>query len=273
MRFAHRLLALALLRRPFSNAPGANGGQGNGTGTGKTPTGGAGGGNPPPNDPPAGGDGGGGEGGDPPKLFSQADIDRILGRERAAAKRKHDAELAALRAQLPQDPAEDPEAGGGAPPPQRPPAAQPPATPDPKSARELARLAKERDEARAKLDAAVKARHEILSDSAVTRALLGLEFIGTDAADSVEASLRGFVKVEEEEGREVVYFVDPKTKTEIAATEREKVAQWIRKRWPSLIKAQGGTGGSHGRGGGGGGANGGAGPVNPGDVFSQDLFR
>ena len=223
-----------LHHRPLFNAPAPGDG-----GKGPTPTGG--GGNPPANDPPAGGD-------DPPKTFTQADLDRILARERASLARKHEAQLAELRGKLPPEDGDDPPADP-APTGKKPPTPAP-AT-DPKSARELARIQKERDDARAAVEKERTARHGLLAETAVTRALVGVEFVGADAAESVETSLRGFVRIEEEDGREVAYFVDPKTKAEIAATDREKVAQWVRKRWPSLIKAQGGTGANHGRGNGG----------------------
>lgn len=189
-----------------------------------------------------GGNGGGvGNADTAERTFTQADLDRIVAREKGKAAK----EAADLRARLDAIEAERTQA-----------AEKTKAEGDAKDSaeaakwkRELERSAKERDDAKALAGKEREARHGLLIDHAVSRALVGVAFVGDDAAELVESRLRAFMKIELEGDREVVYLVDGKE--EIAASEREKIAAWLRKRWPSQIKAAGGTGANHGRGNGG----------------------
>lgn len=209
--------------RPVRNAEGGDGAAG---GTGKTPTSPAGG--APPKDPPEGGDGA--------RSFTQADLDRIVSREKAKASR----DLEAAQKRLAEYEARDAEAAEKAK------GAEGQASADAKTKRELERTSKERDEAKALADTRLARYHATLVDAAVSRALVGLEFVGPDAAEVVESRVRSFAKVEQEGDAEAVYLVDGKD--EIAMTDREKVASWMRKRFPSLLKAASGAGGPHGAG-------------------------
>lgn len=209
--------------RPVRNAEG--GGDGAAGGTGKTPTTPAAGG---AKDPPEGGDGA--------RSFSQADLDRIVTREKAKVAR----DLEAAQKRLAEYEARDTEAAEKAK------AAADSSGEAAKTKRELERAAKERDEAKTLADVRLQRYHATLVDAAVSRALVGIEFVGADAAEVVEARVRAFAKVESEGDGEAVYLVDGKD--EIAMTDREKVASWMRKRFPSLLKAASGAGGPHGAG-------------------------
>ena len=213
-------------RRPMNN--GAAAAAAPASGTGPTPTTGA----APAAAAPAAGT-------TPPadeRTHTQADLDRIVSREKAALARKHAEEIAALRARLSAE--DEAPAAGTAP------------AADPKVKREQERLAKERDDAKAQAESHRTRYHASLIDGAASRSLAGLEFVGTDAQELVEARVRAMLKIETEgagdAAREVVYLVDGTT--EIAITDREKVAAHIRKRWPSQIKAASGTGSPHGAG-------------------------
>lgn len=176
------------------------------------------------------------------RTFTQADLDRIIAREKSKAAK----EAADLKARLDAIEAERAQAAEKS-------KAEGDAKDNAEAAkwkRELERSAKERDDAKALASKEREARHGLLIDHAVTRALVGVVFVGNDAAELVESRLRAFMKIEQEGDREVVYLVDGKE--EIAATDREKIAAWLRKRWPSQIRAAGGTGANHGRGQGGG---------------------
>ena len=216
--------------RPVRNAEGGGDGGAAG-GTGKTNTTPAGGG---AKDPPDGG-------GDGARSFSQADLDRIVTREKSKAAK----EAEALRAKLAEYEARDAESADKAK------AAADTSGETAKTKRELERAAKERDEAKAIAGTHLARYHASLVDGAVARALVGLEFVGADAAEVVEARVRAFAKVETEGDGEAVYLVDGKD--EIPMTDREKVASWMRKRYPSLLKAASGAGGPHGTGKGAGG--------------------
>ena len=217
-----------LNHRPVRNAEGGDGGAAGGTGkTNTTPAGGG------AKDPPDGGDGA--------RSFSQADLDRIVTREKGKAAK----EAEALRAKLAEYEARDAESAEKAR------AAADTSGETAKTKRELERAAKERDEAKALADTRLQRYHASLVDAAVSRALVGLEFVGADAAEVVESRVRSFAKVESEGDGEAVYLVDGKD--EIAMTDREKVASWMRKRFPSLLKAASGAGGPHGAGKGAGG--------------------
>lgn len=189
------------------------------------------------------GNGGGNTGntGDGERAFSQADVDRIVQRRVAKAEKDNadlKARLDAIEAERTQA-AEKTKTEGDA----------KDNADAAKWKRELERSAKERDDAKALAGKEREARHGLLVDHAVTRALVGVVFVGDDAAELVESRLRAFMKIEQEGDKEVVYLVDGKE--EIAATDREKIGAWLRKRWPSQIKAAGGTGANHGRGQGG----------------------
>jgi hypothetical protein len=214
-----------LNHRPVRNAEGGGDGGAAG-GTGKTPTTPAGGG---AKDPPDGG-------GDGARAFSQADLDRIVTREKGKAAK----EAEALRAKLAEYEARDAESAEKAK------AAADTSGETAKTKRDLERAAKERDEAKALADTRLQRYHATLVDAAVSRALVGLDFIGADAAEVVESKVRSFAKVESEGDGEAVYLVDGKD--EIAMTDREKVASWMRKKFPSLLKAASGAGGPHGAG-------------------------
>lgn len=239
MRLSTRLTALMALaslapsmsrnagRGPMRNRPVRNaegGGDGAAGGTGKTPTTPAAGG---AKDPPEGGD---------TRSFTQAELDRIVSREKGKAAK----EAEALRAKLAEYEARDTEAAEKAK------AAADSSGEAAKTKRELERAAKERDEAKTLADVRLQRYHATLVDAAVSRALVGIEFVGADAAEVVEARVRAFAKVESEGDGEAVYLVDGKD--EIAMVDREKVASWMRKRFPSLLKAASGAGGPHGAG-------------------------
>jgi hypothetical protein len=250
MRFASSLAILASLastapsmtrnhvgrgpmnRRPMNNGAAA---AAPASGTGATPTTGA--------APAAGaaansgaGAAGAGAAAADERTHTQADLDRIVSREKATLARKHAEEIAALRACLPADD-EAPAAGTAT-------------AADPKTKREQERLAKERDDAKAASQQHLARYHATLIDGAAARSLAGVEFVGADAQELVEARVRAMLKIEVEgtgdAAREVVYLVDGST--EIAVTDREKVAAHIRKRWPSQIKAASGSGSPHGAG-------------------------
>lgn len=185
---------------------------------------------PPKTDPPT----------DQPRSFSQEELDRIIAREKG--KLSKDAE--ALRAKLAEYEARDAEAAEKAK------GAEGQAAAEARAKREMEKLTKERDAATAATTAAETRYRNSLLDAATSRALVGLEFVGADAAELVEARVRGMLKVEQEgdgaAARDVVYLVDGKD--EIAVTDREKLGAWLRKRFPSQLKAASGAGAPHGGG-------------------------
>lgn len=206
--------------RPLLNDPGP--GTGNGDG-GKGPTTGA---KDPPADPPA----------DPPRSFTQAELDRIVAREKGKTSKELEAaqkrlqELEAAQGDLTEKAKAGDEAG--------------------KLKRDLEKTTRERDDATKTAADRLTRYHGKLVGSAVSSALLGLEFVGPDAAEVIESKLRGMARVEEvKDGDDAVYLVDGKN--EIDASDKAAVAAWIRKRFPSLVKAQAGSGGPHGKGAGG----------------------
>ncbi len=207
-------------RGPFGHRPLLND-PGNGDGGNKTPT------TPAGKDPP--GDGGDG------RTFSQADLDRIVAREKGKAERelaatqKRLADLEAAQADLADKAKAGDEAG--------------------RLKRDLEKTSKERDEHKAAAEARTARYHQTLVGSAVGGALVGLEFVGADAAEVVQSRIRGMARVEEGKDGDAVYLVDGKT--EIDASDTAAVQSWIRKRFPSLVKAASGSGGPHGRGAGG----------------------
>lgn len=226
--------------RPLLNDPGA-GGDGNGT---KGPTTGA---KDPPADPPA----------DPPRSFSQAELDRIVSREKGKTAKELEAaqkrlqELEAAQGDLAEKAKAGDEAG--------------------RFKRDLEKTTKERDDLAKTAADRLTRYHGKLVGSAVSSALLGLEFVGADAAEVVESRLRSMAKVEEAgkgEDDDKVYLVDGKL--EIDASDKAAVAAWIRKRFPSLVKAASGSGGPHGGGKGGGAADDLKG-LTPGQLISRDL--
>ena len=171
---------------------------------------------------------------EPARTFTQADVDRIVGREKGKAAK----DLAAAQARVAEYEAREAETADktkGA-----------VEAVDAKAKRALEVAAKERDEAKAAATATHTRYHASLIDGGAAKALAGIEFVGADAAELVEAGLRSKLKVEDENGVDVVYLVEGKV--EIPVTDREKVAAYIRKRWPSLVKAQSGAGGPHGKG-------------------------
>lgn len=203
--------------RPLLNDPGAGGGDG-----GKTPT-------TPAKDPPA--DGGGG--GDGARTFSQADLDRIVSREKGKTAKELEAaqkrlqELEAREAELTEKAKGGDEAG--------------------KLKRDLEKTTRERDDHAKTAAERLTRYHAKLVGGTVSSALVGLEFVGADAAEVVESRLRDLAKVEEgKDGDDRVYLLDGKQ--EIDASDKAAVAAWIRKRFPSLVKAASGSGGPHGKG-------------------------
>ena len=133
---------------------------------------------PPKTDPPA----------DPPRSFSQEELDRIIAREKGKLTRDADA----LRAKLAEYEARDAEAAEKAK------GAEGQAAADARAKRELEKLTKERDAATAATTAAETRYRNSLLDAATSRALVGLEFVGADAAELVEARVRSMLKVEQE---------------------------------------------------------------------------
>lgn len=185
------------------------------------------------NDPGAGG----GDGG---KTFSQAELDRIVTREKGKAAsaleaaQKRLAELEARDAEL----AEKAKGADTA------------TTEAARLKRDLEKASKERDEHKATADVRLTRYHAKLVGGAVSSALVGLEFVGADAAEVVESRLRDLAKVEEgKDGDDRVYLLDGKN--EVDASDKAAVTAWIRKRFPSLVKAASGSGGPHGKGAGG----------------------
>lgn len=213
-------LRVALNRRPLSNDPGAA------ADASKTPT------------TPSSAPQGGAAAEDAPRTFTQADLDRIVSREKGKTAR----ELEAAQKRLADLEARDAELGEKAK------GADAATVEAARAKRELERAAKERDE-HAKTSAAVTAKyHGTLVNGAVSSALVGLEFIGPDAAEVIEAKLRSMARVEPGAGDtpDAVYLTDGKGDLDL--TDRAAVAAWVRKRFPSLVKAASGSGGPHGAG-------------------------
>lgn len=212
-------LRAALNRRPLSNDPGAP------ADASKTPT-------TPSNGPQ------GGAAEDAPRTFSQADLDRIVAREKGKTAR----ELEAAQKRLADMEARDAELGEKAK------GADAATVEAARAKRELEKAARERDE-HAKTATAVSAKyHATLVNGAVSSALVGLEFIGADAAEVIDAKLRSMARVEPGAGdaADAVYLSDGKTDLDL--NDRAAVAAWVRKRFPSLVKAASGSGGPHGAG-------------------------
>ncbi len=170
------------------------------------------------------------------RTFSQADLDRIVAREKGkserelAAAQKRLADLEAAQADLADKAKAGDEAG--------------------RLKRDLEKTTRERDEQAKAAAERLTRYHGKLVSSAVSSSLLGLEFVGADAAEVVEARLRAMARVEEgKDGDDAVLLVDGKTETD--AADKAAVQAWIRKRFPSLVKAASGSGGPHGKAGGG----------------------
>ena len=163
------------------------------------------------------------------RTFTQADLDKIVTREKAKASR----ETETLRAKLAE--LEEAAAAGAA-----------KGDESAKLARERDKLAAERDAHKAAAEARRVKHHAALTSAAVSRALVGLDFVGADAAEVVEARLHALARVEESDDSDAVLLVDGKT--ELDAADRAAVQAWVRKRFPSLVKAASGSGGPHGRG-------------------------
>ncbi len=184
--------------------------------------------------PPAGGE----NGGDPPVPLTQADLERAVARATAALTKKHSDEIAALRGRLPADD-------------QQPPADA--AAREAAAKREREKATKELEEARALAATERTRRHAAMLEAAGARATTGIDFVGRDAADVVANQLRSMLRVDDlGDGKESVTLVDGKTEIDVA--DGERVAAFVRKRFPSLIRAQSGAGAPHGGGTGGGSA-------------------
>lgn len=173
-----------------------------------------------------------GDSGASQRQFTQEQLDRILSRERARFQR----EIAALRAQIESAAPPTVEAEQAA---QQRPQSQHPAHEARRLQRELETRTREIEALRQRLQAqAVSA--------AVSSALAGLDWVGPDALELAEARLRALAVVEELEGREVVSLRDRDTDLDLA--DRAAVHAWLRRRFPSLLRAPSGSGAAHGRG-------------------------